>query len=84
LIKRVSHVAPIWPTCHDKARGNAIASGHADDSIAYGVPFVNPDLVERYKADAINEVDSKSPFYGGTAKGYTRLSILIGSTRLIL
>ena len=57
---------------YDKARGNAaIASGHAD-VIAYGVPFIaNPDLVERYKADAtLNEADSKS-FYGGTAKGYT-------------
>ena len=57
---------------YDKARGNAaIASGHAD-VIAYGVPFIaNPDLVERYKADAtLNEADSKS-FYGGSAKGYT-------------
>ena len=57
---------------YDKARGNAaIASGHAD-VIAYGVPFIaNPDLVERYKADAtLNEADSKS-FYGGTEKGYT-------------
>ena len=57
---------------YDKALGNAaIASGHAD-VIAYGVPFIaNPDLVERYKTDAIlNEADSKS-FYGGTEKGYT-------------
>ncbi len=57
---------------YDKARGNAaIASGHAD-VIAYGVPFIaNPDLVERYKTDAIlNEADSKS-FYGGDEKGYT-------------
>ncbi len=57
---------------YDKARGNAaIASGHAD-VIAYGVPFIaNPDLVERYKTDAVlNEADSKS-FYGGNEKGYT-------------
>jgi N-ethylmaleimide reductase len=56
----------------DKARGNAaIASGHAD-VIAYGVPFIaNPDLVERFRADApLNAADSKS-FYGGTEKGYT-------------
>lgn len=57
---------------YDKARGNAaIAGGHAD-AVAYGVPFIaNPDLVERFKADApLNEADA-STFYGGTEKGYT-------------
>jgi len=57
---------------YDKVRGNAaIASGHAD-AVAYGVPFIaNPDLVERFKADApLNEADSSS-FYGGSEKGYT-------------
>ncbi len=57
---------------YDKARGNAaIASGQAD-VIAYGVPFLaNPDLVERYRADAaLNEANSRT-FYGGTEKGYT-------------
>jgi N-ethylmaleimide reductase len=57
---------------YDKARGNAaIASGHAD-VIAYGVPFIaNPDLVERYRTDALlNEADGNT-FYGGTEKGYT-------------
>lgn len=57
---------------YDKQRGNAaIASGHAD-AIAYGVPFIaNPDLVERFQADApLNEADANT-FYGGTEKGYT-------------
>ena len=57
---------------YDKARGNAaIASGHAD-VIAYGVPFIaNPDLVERYRADApLNEANPVL-FYGGDDKGYT-------------
>ncbi len=57
---------------YDKERGNtAIGSGHAD-AIAYGVPFIaNPDLVERFKADAsLNDPDSSS-FYGGSEKGYT-------------
>ncbi|MDR2219863.1 MAG: alkene reductase [Methylobacillus sp.] len=57
---------------YDKTRGNAaIASGHAD-CVAYGVPFIaNPDLVERFKADApLNQADPDS-FYGGTEKGYT-------------
>lgn len=56
---------------YDKARGNAaIANGHAD-AVAYGVPFIaNPDLVERFKADApLNEADASS-FYGGSEKGY--------------
>lgn len=56
---------------YDKARGNAvIASGHAD-AVAYGVPFIaNPDLVERFQADApLNEADANS-FYGGSEKGY--------------
>ncbi|MDD2932926.1 MAG: alkene reductase [Methylotenera sp.] len=57
---------------YDKQRGNAaIASGHAD-AIAYGVPFIaNPDLVERFQADAaLNEADANT-FYGGSEKGYT-------------
>ncbi|MDP1657942.1 MAG: alkene reductase [Methylotenera sp.] len=57
---------------YDKARGNAaIASGHAD-VVAYGVPFIaNPDLVERYRTNALlNEADSNT-FYGGSEKGYT-------------
>lgn len=57
---------------YDQARGNvAIASGHAD-AVAYGVPFIaNPDLVERYQANAsLNEADANT-FYGGTEKGYT-------------
>lgn len=62
---------------YDKVRGNAaIASGHAD-VIAYGVPFIaNPDLVERFKANAsLNEADSNT-FYGGTEKGYTDYPLL--------
>ncbi|MDI1308391.1 MAG: alkene reductase [Methylotenera sp.] len=57
---------------YDKVRGNAaIAGGHAD-AIAYGVPFIaNPDLVQRYKTNAVlNEADSNT-FYGGSEKGYT-------------
>lgn len=57
---------------YDKARGNAaIASGHAD-CVAYGVPFLaNPDLVERYKTDAVLNVADGDTFYGGAEKGYT-------------
>lgn len=57
---------------YDKARGNAaVASGHAS-AVAYGVPFIaNPDLVERFKADAPLNVPDQATFYGGTDKGYT-------------
>ena len=57
---------------YDKARGNAaIASGHAE-CVAYGVPFIaNPDLVERFLADAPLNVPDQSSFYGGTEQGYT-------------
>ncbi len=57
---------------YDKARGNnVVASGHAD-CVAYGVPFIaNPDLVERFRADApLNQADSNT-FYGGSEQGYT-------------
>ena len=57
---------------YDKVRGDAaIVSGHAD-VVAYGVPFIaNPDLVERFRTNALlNEADSNT-FYGGTEKGYT-------------
>lgn len=64
---------------YDKARGNAaVERGHAD-VIAYGVPYIaNPDLVERFKADApLNAADSNT-FYGGTEKGYIDYPALHG------
>jgi N-ethylmaleimide reductase len=76
-LRKLFKGAYIANLAYDKARGNqAIADGHAD-AIAYGVPFIaNPDLVERFKADApLNEADSSS-FYGGTEKGYTDYSFL--------
>jgi len=57
---------------YDRQRAmQAIATGSAD-LIAFGVPFLaNPDLPERFKADApLNEAD-QSTFYGGDEHGYT-------------
>lgn len=71
-MRRLFKGAYIANLSYDKARGDAaIASGHAD-AVAYGVPFIaNPDLAERFKADApLNEADAAT-FYGGTEKGYT-------------
>lgn len=49
----------------------AIADGIAD-AVAFGKSIIaNPDLVERFKANApLNEWDA-STFYGGSEKGYT-------------
>lgn len=56
---------------YDAATGEAaVASGQAD-LVAYGVPFLaNPDLPERFRADApLNEPDVAT-FYTGEDKGY--------------
>ncbi|MGC1182967.1 alkene reductase [Legionella sp.] len=48
----------------------AVASGYAD-LVAFGRPYIaNPDLVARFKKNALlNEMD-RSTLYGGTEKGY--------------
>lgn len=56
----------------DKQRGESlINAGHAD-AISYGQPFIaNPDLVERFAANApLNEPDHSTYFFNG-ARGYT-------------
>ncbi len=57
---------------YDKVRGNAaIASGEAD-AVTFGQTFLaNPDLVERFKADAGLNAPDTATFYGGDAHGYT-------------
>ena len=48
----------------------AIADGRAD-AVAFGVPFIaNPDLVERFAADAPLAEADRATFYGGGEKGY--------------
>jgi len=56
---------------YDRASGIAAIASGAADAIAYGKLFIaNPDLVERFKAEApLNEPDQRT-FYGGGAKGY--------------
>ncbi|MGB6116671.1 MAG: alkene reductase [Mesorhizobium sp.] len=56
---------------YDKALAEeAVASGRAD-IVAFGKLYIaNPDLVERFRADApLNAPDNKT-FYGGGAEGY--------------
>ena len=48
-----------------------IASGLAD-AVAFGRPYIaNPDLVERFAADAELNTPDRTTFYGGEEKGYT-------------
>ena len=57
---------------YDRDSGmKAVETGLAD-AVAFGVPFLaNPDLVERFKANApLNPPDQKHFYFGG-AKGYT-------------
>ncbi len=50
---------------------DAIASGAAD-FVSFGAPYVaNPDLVERFAADAPLKTPDPETFYGGDAHGYT-------------
>ncbi len=61
-------------TCggYDKERGNAVIQEGEADAVAFGTLFIsNPDLPERFKADApLNEADMNT-FYTQDEKGYT-------------
>lgn len=49
----------------------AIASGNAD-LVAFGRLYIaNPDLLERFAANAPLNKPDRDTFYGGDAKGYT-------------
>ncbi|WP_345973494.1 alkene reductase [Sulfurimonas diazotrophicus] len=60
-------------TCggYDKARGNAVIADGLADAVAYGLLYIaNPDLPERFNADApLNEPDPDT-FYTQDEKGY--------------
>jgi N-ethylmaleimide reductase len=59
-------------TGYDKAKGNAIIANDGADLVAYGVPYIaNPDLVERFHADAPMNKPNPALFYGVGAEGYT-------------
>jgi N-ethylmaleimide reductase len=54
----------------------AVESGYAD-AVAFGKLFIaNPDLVERFKDNAVLNEPDKATFYGGGAKGYTDYPVL--------
>ena len=49
----------------------ALDAGRAD-AVAFGEPFIaNPDLVERFRQDALLNEPDRSTYYGGGEHGYT-------------
>lgn len=57
---------------HDQESGEALVANGEADLIAYGRWYIsNPDLVERFAANAELNPYDRSTFYGGTEKGYT-------------
>ena len=68
----MTSVPIIVNTGFDKAKANVVlASGNAD-LVAFGVSYIaNPDLVERFRADAPLNKPDPATFYGVGPKGYT-------------
>jgi N-ethylmaleimide reductase len=61
----------------DKDRGLEYLTTGKADAIAYGGKFLaNPDLPERFMANAELNVPDPSTFYGGGEKGYTDYPLL--------
>lgn len=57
----------------------ALASGEGD-LVSFGVPFLaNPDLPERFRAEAALNAADNATFYGGSEKGYTDYPVLAAS-----
>ena len=54
-----------------KATGEKVIEDGFADLVAYGVPFIaNPDLVKRFKIDALLNTPDQATFYTSTEKGY--------------
>ena len=55
-----------------KESGNAALAKHRADAIVFGRPYIaNPDLVARFKEDALLNAPNPKTFYGGDDHGYT-------------
>ena len=61
-------------TCggYDKARAEQTLAAGLADAVAFGQLYIaNPDLVERFKQNAVLNQPDPSTFYGGNETGYT-------------
>lgn len=69
-------------TGFDKDKGNAAIASGAADLVAFGVPYIaNPDLVERFRADAALNKPDPETFYGEGPEGYTDYpAMAVGAT----
>ncbi len=62
---------------YSKISANAAIAENRADCVAFGVPYIaNPDLVERFRADAPLNTADQNTFYGGDERGYTDYSTL--------
>ncbi|WP_447956973.1 alkene reductase [Vreelandella sp. EE7] len=57
---------------YDAEKGEALIKSGNGDLVAYGRPYIaNPDLAERFRANAALNEPNHDTFYGGDEKGYT-------------
>jgi len=57
---------------YNKQTGNEALANSEAEAIVFGTPFIsNPDLVERFQADAALTQPDNTTFYTSEAKGYT-------------
>jgi len=57
---------------YDKQKANAALAAGDMDLVSFGSLFLaNPDLPERFAADAPLNTPDQETFYGGDEKGYT-------------
>jgi N-ethylmaleimide reductase len=70
----------ITNTGYDKVKGNTVIADGKADLVAFGVPYIaNPDLAERFKADAELNKPNPALFYGVGAEGYTDYPVMAES-----
>lgn len=57
---------------YNKNTANDALAKNEAEAIVFGTPFIaNPDLVERFRADAELSLPDSSTFYTSESKGYT-------------
>jgi N-ethylmaleimide reductase len=74
----MTSVPIIVNTGFDKAKADAVLARGSADLVAFGVPYIaNPDLVERFRTNAVLNKPDPATFYGVGARGYTDYPMLI-------